>query len=208
MIKDFKIYYGDTFVSVMGKQQQKKEKNISVITDEEAAMDFFGKQDELFQTVNNNPGLVYVVKDPYSLMKALKERADLIIAGGGLVTNHLNELLMIYRNGKWDLPKGKIEKGEKISEGAIREVEEETGVKVMLKQQPEVVTYHTYFMKGKNCIKETHWFHMQAAQPVIELIPQREEGIDKVVWVSKSEFENYRIGSYLLVWDLIKTAVI
>jgi 8-oxo-dGTP pyrophosphatase MutT (NUDIX family) len=71
----------------------------------------------------------------------------IIIAGGGIVTNELGELLMIFRRGKWDLPKGKLDEGESIEDCAIREVEEETGVKNLKLGAKLLVTEHEYFDK-------------------------------------------------------------
>ena len=77
-----------------------------------------------------------------------KEQFKTIEAAGGLVKKG-DKTLLIYRLKKWDLPKGKLEKGETIPEGALREVEEECGIKVSLGQKI-CTTRHTYSMKEKN----------------------------------------------------------
>jgi ADP-ribose pyrophosphatase YjhB (NUDIX family) len=117
----------------------------------------------------------------------------LIEAAGGLVKNKKNEWLFIFRNGKWDLPKGKIEKGEGIKKAAVREVEEECGIDGLsiVKELPS--TYHTYFMEEKIILKRTYWFEM-FCDSSSKLIPQAEEGITDVKWIAshnmKQVFDN------------------
>jgi ADP-ribose pyrophosphatase YjhB (NUDIX family) len=110
----------------------------------------------------------------------------LIEAAGGLVYNLDNQLLMIFRNGKWDLPKGKLESGENISQCAMREVEEECGVEELSIVKKLKSTYHTYKLNGKAILKRTYWFKMNSNYKS-KLTPQLEEGITKVEWVSLSE---------------------
>ncbi|MBV9986191.1 MAG: NUDIX domain-containing protein, partial [Chitinophagaceae bacterium] len=101
-----------------------------------------------------------------------------IVAAGGLVQNENGELLMIYRRGKWDLPKGKLDKGESIEACALREVTEETGVRNLQLGALIDIGYHEYFDKylQQEVIKETHWFRMSATGTQ-HLVPQTEEDI-------------------------------
>jgi 8-oxo-dGTP pyrophosphatase MutT (NUDIX family) len=131
------------------------------------------------------------------------ENMDIVVAGGGIVSNENDELLLIFRRGKWDLPKGKIELREEIVDGAVREVEEETGVRVEPVTGKAIITYHAYKMKGKNCIKETSWFAMKAKPGQKNLVPQTEEDIEDVRWVKKEDLLHYKEGAYLLIWDLL-----
>jgi len=107
-------------------------------------------------------------------------------AAGGKVLNANNEVLFIYRFNKWDLPKGKLDKGESISECAIREVEEECGIKNLQIIQPLETTYHIYQEKGKTILKTTYWFLMHT-DFVGELTPQSEEGIEQVEFKNEAE---------------------
>ncbi|MEW5675859.1 NUDIX domain-containing protein [Flavobacterium enshiense] len=133
--------------------------------------------------------------DEKEIMHKLKEKMPVVKAGGGLVYNKNGEVLFIFRNGKWDLPKGGIEKGEAIEETAIREVEEETGVtglKITGKLQK---TYHVFKRNGRYKLKITHWYEMKTS---FTGMPegQIEEGIEKVVWMKPEEIKEALKNSY------------
>jgi 8-oxo-dGTP pyrophosphatase MutT (NUDIX family) len=105
-------------------------------------------------------------------------RYQLIDAAGGLVKNSCGEYLMIFRNGRWDLPKGKREEGESMEQTAIREVTEECGVDALTLQRLLTVTYHTYTLNGADVLKRTCWYAMSCADNRRALQPQAEEGIE------------------------------
>ena len=127
-----------------------------------------------------------------------------IIAAGGLVTNSKAELLMIFRRGFWDLPKGKLDKGETIEACAIREVQEETGIKSLELEKFTGITLHEYFDKylKEKVIKETHWYAMKAAEGET-LIPQTEEDIEEIKWVNRNELERYLELSYKNIVEVV-----
>ena len=108
-------------------------------------------------------------------------------AAGGLVEHTDGRYLFIYRNDKWDLPKGKIEKNELIIDAAIREVTEETGVGDLKVTKPLNTTYHLFNSKGKFKLKKTYWFLMKSNYNA-PLVPQEEENIQAAVWRSKTDF--------------------
>lgn len=114
------------------------------------------------------------------------QNLEVVSAAGGLVINNRKEILFIFRNGVWDLPKGKIEKGESTEIAAIREVEEECGIFDLSIIKKLVVTYHIYYQKGLK-LKETYWYLMTSDYKA-ELIPQTEEGITEVSF--KNEIES------------------
>lgn len=116
-------------------------------------------------------------------------------AAGGKVLNANNEVLFIYRFNKWDLPKGKLDKGESISECAIREVEEECGITNLQIIQPLETTYHIYQEKGNTILKTTYWFLMHT-DFVSELTPQLEEGIEQVVFMNETEVKTALQNTY------------
>ena len=134
------------------------------------------------------------------LWKTFTKQFPVIEAAGGLVERTDNKLLFIFRNNKWDLPKGGVEKNELIIEAAKREVTEETGVADLIVQNQLSETYHI-FKKGKRFrLKKTYWFNMSTSYTG-QLQPQIEEGILKTEWISKDgikdflndAFENIRI---------------
>jgi 8-oxo-dGTP pyrophosphatase MutT (NUDIX family) len=108
----------------------------------------------------------------------------IIEAAGGLVFNEKNELLMIFRRGFWDLPKGKVDEGETLEQCAVREVQEETGLQNIKLGTFLTTTYHTYDLKGKTIIKPSHWFRMEIWDDE-KLIPQTEEDITAIKFVTK-----------------------
>ncbi len=109
-----------------------------------------------------------------------------VVAAGGVVSNDKSRLLMIHRNGRWDLPKGHWEEGETIEECAVREVEEETGISNITLGDKICETLHAYSMHGRWEIKTTHWYAMQSSDDS-ELKPQTEEGIDKAKWCKRDK---------------------
>jgi 8-oxo-dGTP pyrophosphatase MutT (NUDIX family) len=123
----------------------------------------------------------------------MKEKV--IKAGGGLVVNNNHEYLLMFRRGKWDLPKGKWDDGETIEECALREVKEETGLKNVTIEKFIDITHHNYTFNDILVHKETYWYLMKS--PLNEpLIPQTEEDIEQVCWVPKNELLKYLNNTY------------
>lgn len=131
-----------------------------------------------------------------------------IIAAGGLVFNEKNELLMMFRRGKWDLPKGKLDAGESIENCAVREVEEETGVGNIQLKKLIGKTYHEYFDKwiGADVFKETWWFLMHV-KGTSNLTPQIEEDIEQVIWANEKLVEQCLQNSYPNIIEIINSYV-
>jgi len=113
-----------------------------------------------------------------------------VTAAGGVVRTPDHRALMIYRNGRWDLPKGHHEQGESIEQCALREVEEETGIRPDAIVRPLCQTLHTYQLFGRWELKCTHWFEMSAAQAAVTT-PQQEEGIASVAWCTPIEVADH-----------------
>ena len=131
--------------------------------------------------------------------------AKKIIAAGGLVTNNKNELLMMFRRGKWDLPKGKLDEGETIEACALREVQEETGIRDLELRNLIGVTYHEYFEKQLNedILKETHWFAMHVNGET-KLNPQTEEDIENIIWADENELKECLKNTYKNIAEIIE----
>ncbi|MBK8299006.1 MAG: NUDIX hydrolase [Chitinophagaceae bacterium] len=146
---------------------------------------------------------VFYHPDLGELKKAFYKKFTIVIAAGGLVLNEKKKILMIFRRGKWDLPKGKLDKGETLEECAVREVEEETGLQQVKLLSPLVITYHTYHEGARFILKESHWYNMKVSGEQ-NLVPQTEEGIHEIKWVTNKEAQNLFQECYPSVIDVIK----
>ena len=133
--------------------------------------------------------------DKDTMLKKFLKLLPNVVAGGGKVYNDKGEVLFIYRNDKWDLPKGKAESRETIDKTAIREVEEETGVTGLSITKPLEMTYHIFKRNGKHRIKITYWFEMKTSYDG-ELLPQEKEGITKVQWLNENQVDIALNNSY------------
>lgn len=133
--------------------------------------------------------------DEKEILKKVKEKILVKKAAGGLVYNDNGEVLFIFRSGKWDLPKGGIEKNESKEAAALREVEEETGVKKLSIVKKLQKTYHIFKRNGEYRLKITHWFEMKSNYEGV-LMPQEDEGIEKVAWLNSEQIKEALINSY------------
>ena len=158
---------------------------------------------------------VYILGNTLAQVKAdFFSFYQLVLAAGGVVLNSLSEVLLIYRNQRWDLPKGKIEPGEGVETAALREVEEETGIgqlsllaPIQLPHNQGNVTYHTFYQRGKRILKATHWYKMQCANHhEMPLQPQSEEGITKAIWAPLADLQEpeYRQHTYGSILDVLQ----
>ncbi|MEO8884604.1 MAG: NUDIX domain-containing protein [Mucilaginibacter sp.] len=146
--------------------------------------------------------------DAKAYLKKLSQSLPLIEAAGGIVKNTAGAYLFIYRNDKWDLPKGKIEKGEKTKEAAVREVEEECGIKVSQLGTKICKTYHAYISREEVVLKKTHWYKMKSRGQE-KLKPQKEEGITDVRWFKKKNVDTIIANTFPSIMDvLVKTYLV
>ena len=129
------------------------------------------------------------------LLNKFTKKIPLVVAAGGVVTNRAGKVLFIYRNDKWDLPKGKLDKGETLEQCALREVEEETGVQGLKIENILKTTYHVFKRNGTYKLKEVHWFAMKTSYKG-ELIGQLDEGIVKVKWKGPHKIAKALDNSY------------
>ncbi len=149
-------------------------------------------------------GIIYN-EDFANLKASFFKHFHLIVAAGGLIKNEKQEILMIFRRGKWDLPKGKMDEGETLENCAKREVEEETGLQKPKIIKPLKITYHTYIQFGKHILKETHWYLMEVSGDE-KLIPQTEEQISEIIWVKKEDLQKYVANTYPTIEMVLKEA--
>jgi len=155
-----------------------------------------------FSTTTGLKNLVVVFENVKKLEIAISSTFKIIEAAGGLVKNNSGNLLLIFRNGKWDLPKGKLEENEKIKDAALREVKEECGINSLKIVKNIAITFHLYTLNRQLVLKKTHWFTMKSDKKN-NLKPQREEGITKVKWMNKVEIKKAMKKSYPLIQDLL-----
>jgi ADP-ribose pyrophosphatase YjhB (NUDIX family) len=149
---------------------------------------------------------VFFHKDLEELKKAFWKKFSIIKAAGGVVFNENKELLLIFRKGKWDLPKGKLDKGEKIETCSVRETEEETGLKNVKAGKMITITYHTYHEGARFRLKETYWFNL-SVRGKQELSPQIEEDIKEAKWINPADLGKYMNNSYESVRDVLQIAL-
>ncbi|MGB5369576.1 MAG: NUDIX hydrolase [Flavobacteriaceae bacterium] len=129
------------------------------------------------------------------ILKKFCKKIPLERAAGGVVTNKAGKVLFIYRNDKWDLPKGKLDKGETFEACALREVAEETGVQDLVLENFLKTTYHVFKSNGKYKLKEVHWYAMRTTYSG-PLVGQANEGIVKVKWKGPEKIKKALENSY------------
>lgn len=132
-----------------------------------------------------------------------KENRILVQAAGGLVQNERGEVLFMFRRGKWDLPKGKLDRGETLESCALREVTEETGVGQLKLIKFLLITEHEYEENGLAILKETHWYLMKT-NGYQTLVPQVEEDISELRWIGPTDFKIVQRNTYPTIVDVLK----
>jgi 8-oxo-dGTP pyrophosphatase MutT (NUDIX family) len=137
------------------------------------------------------------------LLQKMINAIKFVMAAGGIVKNENGEFLLIFRNGRWDIPKGKLKRGEDPKSGGLREVEEECNVKDLVISGELHPTYHIYDLKGRKLLKKTFWYEMKC-EGVQELIPQTEEGITEVRWFRKEELDGVLKNTFNSITDVLK----
>jgi 8-oxo-dGTP pyrophosphatase MutT (NUDIX family) len=149
---------------------------------------------------------VFVHNDLEALKKALFKKFLIIQAAGGLVMQkESGDLLFIFRRGKWDLPKGKLDKKESTESAAVREVEEETGLHDVKLIGHLTDTYHTYEESGHHILKETRWYLMQVSGEQ-QLVPQTEEQITAIEWARPGNLDKYLSNTFHAIEDVLRAA--
>jgi ADP-ribose pyrophosphatase YjhB (NUDIX family) len=136
------------------------------------------------------------------LQRELHSLYEPVRAGGGVVRNEDGDILMIYRRGKWDLPKGKLDKGENIEDCALREVKEETGLEQLQLKDQICETFHVYSQNNQNLLKCTTWFDMKASKNE-KLKPQKEENIMEARWVKEKDLAPILLKSYEAINEVL-----
>jgi ADP-ribose pyrophosphatase YjhB (NUDIX family) len=148
---------------------------------------------------------IFFHPDLEALKKQFWKKFEPVLAGGGLVRNEAGKILLLFRRGKWDLPKGKLDKGEKIEACALREVKEETGLQQVSLVSHLYNTYHTYHEGTHFILKETYWYEMLATG-ADALVPQAEEQIEQAIWAGETEIAACLQNTYPSVAEVLAKA--
>jgi 8-oxo-dGTP pyrophosphatase MutT (NUDIX family) len=197
-MKTYRIYINDNTLIIGDKLPAKTEK-VQVLEDKKFDFQSFYKSlskvsDKQFALISD---------DPKAVLQQIKKSCTVIKAAGGLVSNAEEDFLFIFRNKKWDLPKGKVEKGEGMKEAGLREVEEECGVKISTNDRKLCRTYHVYEMGTKLVLKKTNWYSM-TVKGVPKLVPQKEEGITRAEWLAPKDLKPVMKNTYPSIMDVLK----
>ena len=196
--KKFKHLNGNDFDTMIDARLEslslkKMHGHVIILNASEATIEKF------FKLIQQSRDIVYqsvtlIVENKPTIETQIKNFYKVVRAAGGVVFNEEQKILMMYRLGKWDLPKGKRDDNEKAKQTAEREVEEECGIKVQLSEKL-CTTWHTYTMGTRKILKRTKWFKMNCIDES-KMQPQKEEGIEKLEWMTEKEVQTALLNSY------------
>ena len=194
----YTVFFDDKKILVTNTLKKTYKKKYRIFTLKDLSIEAFVKKIDGYKS---GKFLFYI--DSPDPLKEFEKAFTLIQAGGGVVRNPQGRILFIKRRGKWDLPKGKLEIGEDISECAQREVEEETGVKGLFVLGKRVVTYHIYKQDQRWYLKETHWYNMYS-DATENLSPQQEEDIEVCAWKKPKKLKKLLKNSFSSIQEVFK----
>jgi 8-oxo-dGTP pyrophosphatase MutT (NUDIX family) len=193
-MKDIIIYYKDRTVTLMETTDNTGTGSNLRAIEPETEEKMSDLLDVFFEDVTLKE-IVFEHSDLHTLFDEFKSHFTFIEAAGGLVRNSKNQLLVIRRFGKPDLPKGKQEKNETDEQAAVREVEEECGIRAPVIVGKAEPSYHIYVINNQRILKKTEWFYM-SYNGNDTLIPQIKEGIVAVEWCDTNKINEYRRTTY------------
>ncbi len=185
----YKIYINDSDI-ILCDTEEKERLKANLAPD--LVVLYQGQQKMLLNYVDmleknkNRKTIIIHSSSPKKLKKDFKSLFIIIEASGGIIFNEKNEILFIFRRGSWDLPKGKMDKGETKKQAAIREVIEETGIEGVSINHKIGKTHHMYRFNGRRAIKKSHWYVMKTHKQPLK--PQVEEDIAVAKWMTRDDF--------------------
>ena len=194
----YTVFFDDKKILVTNTLKKTYKKKYRIFTLKDLSVEAFVKKIDGYKS---GKFLFYI--DSPDPLKEFEKAFTLIQAGGGVVRNPQGRILFIKRRGKWDLPKGKLEIGEDISECAQREVEEETGVKGLFVLGKRVVTYHIYKQDQRWLLKETHWYNLYSDSKE-DLHPQKEEDIEVCAWKKPKKLKKLLKNSFSSLQEVFR----
>jgi len=181
MAQNYKIFYSDKVIQLSGNEKHNTFPDDCMIFPVQNTIEIIRLKPVLFSESAAKTIILTANCHSEKLFEWFKDAFTTIEAAGGLIENSLGQYLLIFRRGKWDLPKGKLDEDESHEQAAVREVFEETGI------MPDYVrsflghTYHLYTNKGEIVLKLNYWYHMEVeGNPIGE--PQTEEDIELIRW--------------------------
>lgn len=201
----YKIFFGNRVIYLSGKVTKSFENSDGLLykfSSKEALGEILNAFEEFAHIESLHIQAVY----PEQAMEHLKSFFTVMDAAGGVVKREDGPILGIFRNGFWDLPKGKAEKGESPGQTAIREVEEECGLKSLEIGKHLMDTYHTYRLKGKRILKRTCWFEMKLLENETPVL-QAEEGITDYKWFDDDNLKEALKNTYESLREVFETGM-
>ena len=161
---------------------------------------------DMMEKTRRYDSITIYAEDYGQLVQDFNSLYKIIEAAGGVVYNENGEILVMYRRDYWDLPKGKIDKGETKAAAALREVEEETGLSQVERGDLICTTYHTYRDKKKRILKRTYWYKMTTNEK--QVTPQTEEDIEKLLWIKPQDFLREKKPIYNSIRVVVEAAIL
>lgn len=200
----FRIYFGESILDIGETPTAIHNKSIPLVRNEVATPESIVDSIATLLREEMPQHIILRSQTPEEDFHLFRNQFRIIAAAGGLVRNENGGLLFIYRRGKWDLPKGKIDDGESIQTCARREVEEECGIRVSFVDELFSITYHVYREHdGQLALKETFWFTMRASESE-SLQPQLEEDITAIEWADVNRQQTLLNNTYPLIRELLE----
>lgn len=198
-----KYLYYDKIHICIGVATGETTQNQEIVNYSEGAQETLKNAIDNFLSPGNSKSLLIRTTEIDKAFESVKTHFKYIVAAGGLIQKK-DQYLFIKRLGKWDLPKGKLDKGETIEHAAIRECEEECAVEGLKILKPIPDTYHIYEHKKGYALKTSHWFHMETTSEK-ELKPQTEENIEEVKWLRIDEIKTVVLqNTYITIDKLVR----
>ena len=204
MAKDYTIFFENKRVIISENIEQHFINDFGLFVSYASPLDL-SKILDFFQSVKEVDNVFITGKKVDKILGDVSSQFTLIEAAGGMVVNKKGEYLLIFRRGKWDLPKGKMDDHEKIENTALREVSEETGASNLKLEKFITETYHIYKIEDMTILKKTSWYEMYSNGDEI-LVPQLNEDILEARWVRKDQLDQVLANTYDTIIEVFRTA--